>query len=259
VFLAEPARTPYDLNFDIAGFPVRVSAWFWAGAAFLGMSALQEDMARFFLWVVTLFISILIHELGHAFAFRYYGQEAHVVLYHFGGLAVPERDSWSGYGGKSFGRADRLQSQLVISFAGPAAGFLLAGIVLAAVWASGGEVHLNPRGFPFSFIRVILPAETADHLRQFVGLMLYVNIYWGLVNLLPVLPLDGGQMARSIFLMQDPWGGMVKTLWLSTITGAAIAVLSLTMHDSIFVALMFGSLAASSYMALQQTTGGRPW
>ena len=29
--------------------------------------------------------------------------------------------------------------------------------------------------------------------------MLWVNIYWGLVNLLPVYPLDGGQIARELF------------------------------------------------------------
>jgi membrane-associated protease RseP (regulator of RpoE activity) len=218
-------------------------------------------MQRFFIWVVTLFLSILVHELGHAFAFRHFGQEAHIVLYHFGGLAIPGRDPYSDFGsyGGGFNRADRLQSKILISFAGPLAGFLLAGLVLLCVWSFGGTVWLNPRGFPFGFLKVGLPEGTADHLREFVGLMLYINIYWGLVNLLPVLPLDGGQMTQAFLLLQDPWGGMVKTLWVSTITGAGMAILGLMFGQNLFVAMMFGSLAISSYLALQQTTGGRPW
>ena len=41
------------------------------------------------LWVAAVLISILVHEIGHWLAMRWYGTDAYVVLYHFGGLAVP--------------------------------------------------------------------------------------------------------------------------------------------------------------------------
>ena len=47
--------------------------------------------------------------------------------------------------------------------------------------------------------------------------MLYVNIFWGLVNLLPVYPLDGGQIARELLELASPADGVRQSLWLSVI------------------------------------------
>jgi hypothetical protein len=94
-----------------------------------------------------------------------------------------------------------------------------------------------------------------------VATLLYVNIFWPLINLLPVLPLDGGQIAVQVLLQRDPWGGTQRALWLSVITGGAIALLAMFAIHDIFMAMLFASLAVSSYMALQQMGGGghRPW
>ena len=43
------------------------------------------------LWAVCIFVSIGIHELGHALAFRRYGIESRIVLYFMGGMAIPTR------------------------------------------------------------------------------------------------------------------------------------------------------------------------
>jgi hypothetical protein len=51
---------------------------------------------------------------------------------------------------------------------------------------------------------------------------------------------------------------MAKSLWLSVIVGAAVAVVGLVVLESIFLAILFGVLAFSSYQILQQF-GGRPW
>jgi hypothetical protein len=64
--------------------------------------------------------------------------------------------------------------------------------------------------------------------------------------------------------MADPWQGLVRCLWLSIITGVAVAVASWLFLDDWFMALLFGSLAISNYLTLQQTSGGggfggRPW
>ena len=108
-----PSPTPYDLNFEIFGFPVRVAPWFWVAALVLSGGGGATPLSVF-AFAAALFISILIHELGHTFAFRYYGQNSHIVLYHFGGLAVPTGRSWN-----SARSANNPWNQIVISAAGP--------------------------------------------------------------------------------------------------------------------------------------------
>ena len=80
MFLGDPQRTQADLNFSLFGFPVRVSPFFWSVAAILGWGLVREPKL-FFLFILAAFLSILIHELGHAFAFRRFGTSARIVLY----------------------------------------------------------------------------------------------------------------------------------------------------------------------------------
>jgi hypothetical protein len=142
----------------------------------------------------------------------------------------------------------------LISFAGPAAGFALAGVVIAAVYAAGGKVDV----WWFANVMPVLSSEgfANPYLRHLVDDLLYVNIFWGLVNLLPVFPLDGGQIARELFLLGDPWNGFVRSLWLSVFTAGLVAVLGGVLLRDLFIALFFGSLAFASYQMLQQITRG---
>jgi membrane-associated protease RseP (regulator of RpoE activity) len=78
---------------------------------------------------------------------------------------------------------------------------------------------------------------------------LYVNIMWGLVNLLPIYPLDGGQIARELFTLGGARRGIVLSLQLSVAAAALVAVYAIT-QESLFLCLMFGFLAFGSYQAL---------
>src|SRR5512147_2302977 len=86
-----PPPTRYDLRFSIAGIPVTVHPLFWLIALLLGSSG---DLLLIPIWVAVVFISILIHELGHAFAFRRFGQRSQIILHFAGGLTVPQSISW---------------------------------------------------------------------------------------------------------------------------------------------------------------------
>jgi Zn-dependent protease len=88
----------------------------------------------------------------------------------------------------------------------------------------------------------------------FVDMMLQVNLTWGLLNLLPLYPLDGGHVARELLLMADSRTGIKRSLQLSIATGvvAAVGVLIWLRGYGLFPAVMFGSLAYSSYAALRQ-------
>jgi membrane-associated protease RseP (regulator of RpoE activity) len=80
-----------------------------------------------------------------------------------------------------------------------------------------------------------------------VTMLLWVNIFWGLITLMPVQPLDGGNVARNLFIQYDPWDGARTSFWLSAGTGAFLAVLGLIAFRSLYMALLFGILAYQSY------------
>jgi len=102
-------------------------------------------------------------------------------------------------------------------------------------------------------------AYDMELLNMAIRMMFWINIFWGLINLLPVYPLDGGQVARDLFsLSQNPHEGITNSLRLSVATGAAAALLGLVVLQSIFIALMFGYLAYTSYRTLQAYAGRGP-
>ena len=238
-------HTRYDLRFTVAGFNVRVHPLFWLIALLLGSSG---DLLLIPIWIFVLFVSILVHELGHAIAFRFYGVDSHILLHAMGGLTIPEAAPW---GGGWANVSPSPKQQIVISLAGPFAGFFLAALVIAGVVFTGGAVQTF---WLFGFIPLPISPILSFGGRamvMFISVMLWVNIFWGLINLLPVFPLDGGQVARNILIQYDPWDGVRKSIWLSVITGGLVAFVSLIALRSIYMAFLFGLLAFQSYQSLQ--------
>jgi stage IV sporulation protein FB len=263
LFATEPPPTNYDLHFSIAGIPVRIHPFFWLAAVILGARSTTNNPdagTDLLIWVLVVLVSILVHELGHAFVMRYFGEVPRVVLYMMGGLAIADR----GYGRFSSSSSQRqANSQIMISAAGPGAGFLLAGSTVLILVALGGSFMVQPNRFP-GWTFSVAPG-TSRELAVLFNDLLWVNIFWGVLNLLPVLPLDGGQIARELLTRWDPASGVVTSLWLSFFTATILALGGLLFLGSILMAVLFGSLAYSSYMALQQFGGGggfgggRPW
>ena len=247
--LMEPRPTNYDLNFTVLGIPVRVHPLFWLMGVIFGSGGggdLVSTLVRIAIWTLVVFISILAHELGHAVAMRGYGMRARIQLYLMGGLAIPE----SGH------RRDTRQ-QVHISFAGPAAGFMLAGLTLLLARVLGCGIVYGPLFgvVPFWWIDPPPNLPLATLWLPFLGAMLIVNVLWGLINLVPVYPLDGGQIARALLVAHDPREGPRRALWLSVATGAALAVFGL-MFRMLFLAFLFGWLAYGSWQMLQRTGRG---
>jgi Zn-dependent protease len=239
---AEPARTPYDLNFRLFGFPIRIHPLFWLGAALLGANALNDGLHFLLIWIIVVFVSILVHELGHAVAFRRFGAGSHIVLWIFGGLAVPSN--------AVIGRWRRI----VVSLAGPVAGFVLCGIVY-------GTHRLTGWG-----------RENGLLVAQLYLWLVWVNLFWGIFNLLPVFPLDGGQVSRELCEAQWRGRGLQIALKISIVVAGAVAIYSLACwfetkngggplldnlpwwvpRGGIYTAILFVMLAVQNYQFLQQ-------
>ena len=257
--LGAPSPTPYDLRFSLLGVPVRVHPFFWVISALLGF--FPDDPTAMLMWVAVVFVSILVHEMGHALAMRYFGHNPSVVLYAGGGLAMYQSmDSpWSSFGTSYNKPRESPWSSIIISAAGPAAGFLLAAIVV--IYLIAGSVSMN-----FLGVSIGMGDQLAGRLGLFVFFMLLVNIFWGLVNLLPIYPLDGGQIAREIAKMISPYDGIRISLWISLFAAAGVALLGFR-FGQMFIGIMFAYFGFMNYQMLQGPGGfggrggggGRPW
>jgi stage IV sporulation protein FB len=229
----EPTR--YDVKFTVFGIPVRVHPGFWIVGLLLGFQV--GDMRLTTIWISCLFGSILIHELGHALVARHFGWPPSVILYHFGGLATFQ-PSW-GYTRK---RA------ILISLAGPGAGFVLFGLVEAIkysliaahndgqVWAT--NLLLGDGSYTTGTAFAILQLE-------------WINLFWGLMNLLPVYPLDGGQVCSEVLNARSSRKGMMRTHQVGMITGAAAALFFVS-QDRMFAGLMFAGIAYDNYQKYER-------
>ncbi|HCB01052.1 MAG TPA: hypothetical protein DEP19_01605 [Anaerolineae bacterium] len=237
-----PPPTRFDLNFSVAGIRVRVHPLFWVIALLLGTGSTNLLLIAIAIFVI--FVSILVHELGHAFAFRRFGQDSYIILHMMGGLAVPESSP--------YGENVRLtpNQNIFISLAGPIAGFLLALVVILLGIGLGGQLVFSVFFRFLPIPAVVLPYEFGMLDRVF-ALFVFINFFWGLINLLPVFPLDGGNVARYTLIQTDPINGLRNSLWLSVITGAIIAIAGFVLLGSIYMAFLFGYLAFQSYQALQ--------
>ena len=140
--------------------------------------------------------------------------------------------------------------QIAISAAGPLAGFLLAALDLALVWASGHTVVYEV-GVPYGLIAGTDSVIWTPYFSHFINQLLFVTIVYGILNLLPVYPLDGGQIAREIFA-PDPRRRRHATIadLLDGRRGRYCRVSAAKWHE-IFLAIFFGYLAYASFATLQ--------
>lgn len=211
------APTPYDLEFRAFGIPVRVHPIFWLCAALLSQfdpGDLQLSLIR----TAAVFISVLVHELGHALTARHYGSHPEIVLYAFGGYA-----SYA-----TAARRSTLQN-VTVTFAGPAAGLLLFCI------ASVLDRVIPDPGYVLS--------ATLDWFK-------WINLIWSLFNLLPIYPLDGGQITREILRWWNPWNGVAVSLVISLVAGG-VAAYYLFQTGQTMAAVMLAALAFDNFQALQ--------
>jgi Zn-dependent protease len=256
MFLAEPQPTPADIRFPLNGIAVRVSAWFWVAAALLGWNVCQSlahgdqrELVRYLVaWVAVVFVSLLVHEMGHALAYRAFGQSAHVVLYHFGGLAIPER--WGRRG------ARQPIERLIVSAAGPLAQLALAAAIVAVLKAGGFRVP-----FPLEAVGTALGLDEGRRIPSMLGFavvwfLLQVNIFWPLLNLVPVPPLDGGQIVREGLLAIGVDDAPRIATVVGVFAGGAVAFWAYSRNEP-YLGIMFAMLAVSCFQSLQGSSWNR--
>lgn len=205
------------IRFTLFRIPIEIQPWFWLTMALLGGlfgATTPEKFLATALFVLAGFFSILVHELGHALAGRAFGVPSSIVLYAFGGFAnFPA------------GRFSRGQDFLV-TLAGPAIQILLGGFAFTML---SQMENLTPQGVHF--------------FRALMG----VSLFWALINLIPILPLDGGRLMASIL---GP-ARMKLTLQISFATAVACGLVFLSLGSFLF-SMLLGMMAWQNWQALAQ-------
>ncbi len=244
--LGMPATTDFDVKFRLLGIPVRINPLFWVVTAMLGWGGRERGGAEVIIWIACVFVSILVHEFGHGLTTRaLFQNNPSIILYGMGGLCF------------SNGEERDLRKRALVIFMGPVAGFLLFGLVLGLgllvlgfgpVLGHTIVAHTPPAWF------LNLPERSILFTLYAYGDLLYINLFWGLVNLLPIYPLDGGQLAQVFLSMHDRRQGARRSYIVGLVTAGLIAIWLFTIESYInafFVAylamLNFQLLQASHY------------
>ncbi|MBS0622274.1 MAG: site-2 protease family protein [Verrucomicrobia bacterium] len=192
---------------------ISISPMFWVFAGILGF-LMSQSLLGTGIWIGVILISVVVHELGHALTANAFGQSAHIRLLFFGGATYREQ--------KSIG----LLKEFLITLNGPLFGFAL-GILM---WGVQHFLWLHP------------PFLVAYTLTAFV----FVNIFWSILNLLPVMPMDGGQLLRIVCEGIFKNKGTAIALMISLILALSIAVAGFFMGQ-IFLGAIFLLFAFESF------------
>lgn len=190
----------------VLGIPTKIDTSFWVLSLFIASSR-GFDVPLMLEWLVVVFVSVLFHELGHALVGRWFGLSPQITLYSMGGLT-----SWSEAKEISHGK------NLAISLAGPTAGFLLGGICFLA-----GPALLTA-----------VPSKLFTYAYQD---LIWVNIGWGIFNLLPILPLDGGHVVLTLEEWLTRKRDQIISRAISLVACSALIYLAITLR-SLWVAIL---------------------
>jgi len=154
------------LSFRLFSIPIGVHATFLF-IALLGATSYPGDYVAIALWTVAAFVSILAHEMGHALVARgFEAKGVNVTLYGLGGVTTYSHD-----------RALEHWKSFIISAAGSAVGIVLGGAVLFAA-RNGVFDGVGPEA------------------RVFINSLFFTSLVWGVLNWIPIVPLDGGHMVQ---------------------------------------------------------------
>jgi len=175
-------------------------------------------------FAVMAFISIILHELGHAITIRRLGYgESEIILHGLGGLT-----QWRG----NANRRDRI----LISLAGPGVNLVLGGISWLIVHFTG------------------MPTEFLAH--TVIQTWLWVNLGWAVFNLLPIWPMDGGHVMR--YALVSPGRSQRETLrvslTISVVAAGIVAALGLV-AGQIFITVLLGLILFTNYQEYQRLKG----
>jgi Zn-dependent protease len=215
------------ISFRLGSFPVVVYPYFFVGAVLIGANlGLGWQML---VWIGVVFVSVLVHELGHAVVGKMLGGQPEIHLQMLGGVTYPR-----------LRRRPSPLRQFALSLAGPVFGLGLGGLA----WA---------------LARIAPPAPGSPSALA-IDMVEWSSFVWAGFNLLPILPLDGGQMMQSVIegVRKKPSEGLAAGLSVAIALLAGLGLVAIGYRDP-WVLLWFGFFAFQNFgRASQARRAGQP-
>lgn len=202
------------LRFRLGSIPVEVHPSHILVSAALAMTftgrterGAGQMLAFVLAWVVTVFVSVLVHELGHAVVSRAFGYRPSIELVWMGGNTQPNAPGpipW--------------HHNVLLTAAGPLFGFLLG---------MGAMLARNLLG------------EQSSETYAFLNRLMQVNFFWTALNLLPVLPLDGGHISSALATRIFGPKGYIAAQVFAFLLCAAVVLFCVMVFREPFIAMFF--------------------
>ncbi|HYV67693.1 MAG TPA: site-2 protease family protein, partial [Myxococcales bacterium] len=199
-------------RFRLGSFPVSVYPSFLLAAGLLGYAAYLDDWAKLLLFIGVVFVSVLVHELGHAVVALAFGGRPEIHLEGFGGVTFPRLLQRPSAG-----------KQVLLSVAGPLAGLALG----IAAWTLDSLVSFDPRS----------PAAAV------LAMIEWTSVFWAMLNLLPVVPLDGGHVLEAVLegIRRKPSAALAS--WISAVVAGCVALVAWQRFGQWFLAIWLALFA----------------
>jgi len=219
--------TSYNIG-SYAGIPVKLH---WSlGLLFLfliyfGHEIVQLDntgLAWFLFLVVSLFLSVIFHEFGHALMAKKYGiNTKDIILSPIGGIArlehIPKKP----------------MQELLVAIAGPLVNLIIALLIFLTLLAANFPLSIPLDSYPQNF-------------QEFLRFAFWLNIILFAFNLIPAFPMDGGRILRALLSMKMD---AVKATTLASNIGKCLAILMIGIALVKFHPVLFAIGIAILYMA----------
>lgn len=156
--------------FTFKNIPVSVQPFFFILILILAIP--MGSGIGMLLFAVNAILGVLIHEFGHALTARHFHLNPEIILGGFGGITQHATPS-------------NKRQDFLVTLAGPMAGLVTGGILYAIFKLS-----------------LLTPAATIwvsfPNLTSFFYYMLMINLMWGIFNLIPIRPMDGGRLLAHL-------------------------------------------------------------
>ncbi len=198
--------------------PITIYPAFWIFSVLIGYIN-SYSLVGTLIWVIIIFISVLFHEFGHALTAFIFGQKPRIDLVALGGLTYHQ------------GQKLPFIKQFFIVLNGPLFGFLLFGIV-------SGLLHI--------------PGFSEGTLGAILSLMRIINLFWTIVNLFPVMPLDGGQLLRVSLEGIFGFKGFKYAIFVSIAFAVGVSLVAF-LYQAFLIGALFFLLGFQSYDMLRKT------
>lgn len=200
--------------------PISIYPLFWLLAAAIGWINTFNVLGTS-IWMGIIFVSVLVHEYGHALTAIFFGQRAQIDLVAMGGITQR-------HGGKL-----KLWQDFIIVLNGPLAGLCLGLLAL--------------------FLKMAFIAPGTTSLASYaLQVMFYVNVFWTIINLVPVQPLDGGKLLGIVLESLFGLRGIKIALFISMVLSVILGLFFFSIH-AVLAGVIFLMLAFEGYRSWQQS------